>query len=397
MALKLTIVSAQRTALGSRASIVFGVGGGSIGRAHDNDWVLQDPQRYLSAHHARIQFRNGTYYLLDTSTNGVFVNDGTVAIGRRNAYPLRNGDRLRFGDYTLTVDIDATGNESAAPEASSIFPVNTHIQKAAGLPITPDIGSSLNVRDLLRPDSSPSTSSRIGPVDAFGQPLTEDTGLLAFDQSGQRTGPTRVLVHSSARREMRAAERATVESPTGLEAFSRGAGITLKQLSPEVQTRLLHLAGLLLREALVGLKGLALTQREMRDQAGIDVGRENPQHIGLTGLPVEDLLQRLLLGHEQHQLDAVQWLRETVASTRRHDQATVQALHAALGEFMARLDPRTLAQSGDRNPRPDDSSGLTARFRTITETPSGKLPHLFAEAFARVFAAHFGSPPGSEP
>ena len=80
MALKLTIIERTARAARTRASIVFGVAGGSIGRAHDNDWVLPDPQRYLSAHHARVQFRRRQLiYLLDTSTNGVFVNGGTRA------------------------------------------------------------------------------------------------------------------------------------------------------------------------------------------------------------------------------------------------------------------------------------------------------------------------------
>ena len=74
----------QRSPPAPGGSIVLGVGGGGIGRAHDNDWVLPDPLRYLSAHHARVQFRDGSYFLVDTSTNGVFVNDGTVPIGRRN-------------------------------------------------------------------------------------------------------------------------------------------------------------------------------------------------------------------------------------------------------------------------------------------------------------------------
>jgi predicted component of type VI protein secretion system len=63
MALRLDIISDQRQRLGGRASIVFGVAGGSIGRAADNDWVLPDPQRYLSGHHARIHFRQGAFYL----------------------------------------------------------------------------------------------------------------------------------------------------------------------------------------------------------------------------------------------------------------------------------------------------------------------------------------------
>lgn len=101
MALKLTVVSDQRSVLGRDASIVLGVGGGSIGRAHDNDWVLPDPQCYLSAHHARVQCRHGSYYLLDCSTNGTYVNGGTVPISRRNVYPLRDGDSLRLGQMRL--------------------------------------------------------------------------------------------------------------------------------------------------------------------------------------------------------------------------------------------------------------------------------------------------------
>ncbi len=91
MALRLEIISHHNQQLGSNASIVLGVSGGSVGRALDNDWALPDPQRYLSAHHARFHSRQGGYYLEDSSTNGVFVNDSTTAQGRRGLYALREG------------------------------------------------------------------------------------------------------------------------------------------------------------------------------------------------------------------------------------------------------------------------------------------------------------------
>src|ERR1035441_10435827 len=98
MALKLTILSEQRTPLGARSSIVFGVGGGSIGRAHDNDWVLPDPERYLSAHHARVKFHNGAFYLLDTSTNGVFINERSEALGAAPAIRCATGIDCIWGN-----------------------------------------------------------------------------------------------------------------------------------------------------------------------------------------------------------------------------------------------------------------------------------------------------------
>jgi len=92
MALKLTVLSEQSEQLGALGSIVIGVGGGGIGRANDNDWVLPDPMRYLSAHHARIQFKNGLYLLLDTSTNGVYVNGH-----RSTRETLNDGDLVMIG------------------------------------------------------------------------------------------------------------------------------------------------------------------------------------------------------------------------------------------------------------------------------------------------------------
>ena len=80
MALRLEVLSEHSKLLGEAASIVFGVGGGSFGRAHDNDWVLPDPQRYLSGHHGRIHFRQGAFYLEDLSTNGIYVNGATLAV-----------------------------------------------------------------------------------------------------------------------------------------------------------------------------------------------------------------------------------------------------------------------------------------------------------------------------
>jgi type VI secretion system protein len=389
MALKLTITSEQRAPLGSRATIVFGVGGGSIGRAHDNDWVLPDPQRYLSAHHARVRFRDGVFHLLDTSTNGVFINDRSAALGRRASYALRDGDSLRLGEYRIGVSIDGDGPE--APEASAVFPVTPAWQTGNGAAKSDDLGAAINIRDLLRPDPAPQDASA-----ALAQPLfTADAALLAFDQNDQQQAPSsRTLLPASGLRELRAAERASLEG-AGIEAFCRGAGIDPKAFTGEAQARVLQLAGVLLRESLVGLKGLALSQREMRAEHHIQVGREDPQQIGLTGLPVEDLLGKLLLGHDTHELDAVQWLRDTLAATRRHETAFVLALRAALAEFIARLDPAMLAQNGASRASSGDAVLLSERFHGIADMAPGKLPHLFAEAFAHVFAEEYKGTHGS--
>ncbi len=60
MAIKLRVISDQHRELGELRTRVFGVNGGSIGRAPDNDWILPDSKRVVSGHHCEIEYRSGT-------------------------------------------------------------------------------------------------------------------------------------------------------------------------------------------------------------------------------------------------------------------------------------------------------------------------------------------------
>jgi len=112
MALRLQIVSRHQQSLGERGMREFGHAGGTIGRSLESDWVLPDGQRYLSSRHASIDYRSGSYYVVDSSTNGVYVNDAEQPVGRGNPQRLFTGDRLRIGEYEMQVEIlgeDDTG------------------------------------------------------------------------------------------------------------------------------------------------------------------------------------------------------------------------------------------------------------------------------------------------
>jgi len=114
MALRLSVVSDHRQLLGDRSSIVLGAAGATIGRAPSNDWVLPDPQRYVSARHARIAWRNGQYFVEDLSTNGVFVNEDEQPLGKDVARQLCSGDVLRVGEYQLVVAVEEDPRQLSA-------------------------------------------------------------------------------------------------------------------------------------------------------------------------------------------------------------------------------------------------------------------------------------------
>jgi type VI secretion system FHA domain protein len=105
MPLLLRVVSAQAKSLGDRYNRVFGTNGGRIGRRLDNDWVLPDPELYVSNLHASVAYRDGRWILTDHSSNGIFINSGSVPLPARTTYVLADYDRLRIGPYEILVRV----------------------------------------------------------------------------------------------------------------------------------------------------------------------------------------------------------------------------------------------------------------------------------------------------
>lgn len=85
--------------------------GGALGRAVGNELVLDDPGKYISRVHARVDYRDGGWFLTDVGSNPSLVNDRPVGQGRQ--VQLNDGDRLVIGDYLLVASVEADG--AAAP------------------------------------------------------------------------------------------------------------------------------------------------------------------------------------------------------------------------------------------------------------------------------------------
>src|SRR3984957_18009660 len=170
MALRLRVVSEHSTRLGALATKIFGVHGGTIGRATDNEWILPDPERYLSGKHARIDFRAGTYILVDTSSNGTYVNGAQVPLGKYHDYALKDGDYIRLGEYELLISIDQSND--FPPEESAIIAYDGESSSSAVKKSTAnDLGADLDLSQLLEPSNPSAADSGVRPRDAYGQSL----------------------------------------------------------------------------------------------------------------------------------------------------------------------------------------------------------------------------------
>lgn len=84
----------------------FDESGGSVGRSPDNHFVLPDRDKRVSRKHASIVFRDGSYFLTDTSTGGTyFVNRGEWL--QEGTFALRDLERFQIGEYEIKVFLEA--------------------------------------------------------------------------------------------------------------------------------------------------------------------------------------------------------------------------------------------------------------------------------------------------
>ncbi len=106
MALQLTIIKFPPGVALAEDRKSFGPQGGLIGRGVDNDWVLSDPERFLSSKHCQITHEGGRFFLIDLSTNGTFVNGAGEPLGRGSRIALNDGDSFDVGDYRFKVALE---------------------------------------------------------------------------------------------------------------------------------------------------------------------------------------------------------------------------------------------------------------------------------------------------
>jgi type VI secretion system protein len=413
MALRLRVVSEHSTRLGTLATKVFGVHGGSIGRATDNEWILPDPERYLSGKHARVDFRAGAYILVDTSSNGTYVNGAQVPLGKYHDYPLKDGDYVRLGEYELLVSIDQTND--FPPDESAIVAFDGQAPSSAIKKATAnDLGADLDLSQLLEPSGLSIADSGSRPRDLYGQslpPLDSNSAEAAGTPWHMMTRPLKV---DSPKADAPQASRVIENSPSpnlsrsqslalyegdfdiGLAAFCRGAGIDPRSVGTDARGAALQLAGQLLREAVLGLMDLNQGRTEFRNKFRIPAppadAAESPLNLSKG---VDEALVRLLttVSTRAGSVDAI---RDNFRELKAQNTAALAATRAAFEEFLGRVDPKELEERFERAGKRGVFGGQSKAkywdmyaelFSGLAQRPADGFPHAFTETFAKAFEA----------
>ena len=399
MPLRLVITSYQRRRLKNAGVKEFGHQGGSIGRSLDSHWVLQDGGRYVSSHHASIDFRSGSYYIVDTSSNGVYVNDEAKPVGGAKPQRLFDGDRVRIGEYEMLAHI--TESESETQEFSGdrhIDPVDRaqfvdRPEQTGGILVTEEELTAEGVDAMLREGAEADALKQAAikaaarmkrQIEAAQRRRAAKTG--PGNSAGGKQGPNRL-----------GGDPPGSSQSVALYAFFRGACLPPQDIDEQKATFMLHRLGRLMRELLVGLTDAlhfhAEQKKALRIPNTTTQSKKGQPKLFSTG--VEKALNTLIAESAVEFEATIDATREAFQDMKIHQGAMLGAVRIALLDFIGQFDPDELEQSFDHGTIRSaflgaaNKSQYWNRYRDVFEAMSppspGHFPQSFVEELSRAY------------
>lgn len=374
MPLTLEIVSEHREIVGDDAVREFREGGGTIGRSLHNDWILPDPDRYISGKHAAIDYRGGIFYLTDLSSNGVYINHENAPIGKGNTRRLYDGDTLHLGDFRIKVTLDGNADTLSIPD---------------------DDGAGLHH------DNMAALASMVTPLDDDLLDEEAITGDEEFQQAvfgrTSRASKPEATNDDMPLIDVGAPPQLTPEGLFG--AFLEGVGIERSDLRPDIDLKdAMRQAGEVLRAYVEGAERLMESRANLKtsfnlNQTTVLPSKNNPLKLSQN---TDDSVRQLLVGKDDGEYlapkDAV---REVSQDLLAHQDAFIAAMSAAFADFADRFNPQELEQGFDETIGKKPKLRLLGEqkywqlykelYPILTETGGGRFPHMLSEEFVRSY------------
>lgn len=232
----------------------FGPAGGVIGRGEGCHWVIPDRERLLSKRHAQVSFRDGTFFLTDTSGNGTTHRESGARLPKGEPVPIRDGNAYVMGDFEVLARL-VSGPAGHLAEASRPMPVDSLIPDDAFLELDPlkaldqQERALLDIDELIKPTAV--------PPDALGRPdyARIDMESLLWPELVEapiEPGPsTDVIDHPH----------------EGFwQRFGSALGMDLESLDGEAREALAINAALLLKQSIQGLQQSLRTRSTLKSE-----------------------------------------------------------------------------------------------------------------------------------
>lgn len=338
MELVFEILNAKQFVPSNLCQKTFNHLGGVIGRGDDCDWVIPDRKRHLSNHHVVISYREGTFFLTDTSSNGVLVSGSGSRLRKGEPVRIEHGDSYVLGDFEIrarTVHdprrVDG-GAASIIPDDAflDLDPLDGIEQQACEYSEIDELLTPPPKRDDFRQGAD---HARIDMENLIVPELIEapvEVAPASVPQVGER------------------------QSEGFWEHFGAALGVDLKSLDHDAREALALNAAHLLKQSVGGLQQCLRTRSELKNelrlpQTTVQVASRNPLK---SANDAGEALGSLLQPNKPGQLPAEQSISRAFRDLQAHQVALLTASRAAVRGALEHFSPQQLTLRFERDSKP---------------------------------------------
>lgn len=350
-----------------------------FGRSEACDWHLPDPEKIISSKHGRIEKEGDSFVVIDTSTNGIYINYSVSAVGQDNRQKLSNNDVITVGDFQIEVKIAKAKLIKPAVENVS----NTNAKQSMTIPQPQSFDSNSSnsnsehlYNDSIMNESMPEVS--MTQADQSQSHIPENWDEIAHLLNSEMVGTSNqhsVVSHDEPRVaesnveipaaddvQLKVAKKAqvmatTVETqPTVNSVGLTGAFLKGLDIKPELQNALTteklwfemgQGLNLLLTELMESLRQRALVKNQLRvNQTMFQTQQNNPIKFSAN---IDDVIQNLFIVNSASFLSARESIKESFIDTREHERALLSGADGVLKGILEQVSPSQINQQANNS------------------------------------------------
>lgn len=375
----------------------------TIGRAVDNDFVLDDPDKFSSRYHARIILQGDIWLLEDSSAAGTMVNDD-ITLKNGDRFELQSGDLIEIGDSKLLIEIseddyfsqDVTSPQTIRQDITEAPRAQTYVPTP---PPAQNVESMFDIDDFFGggSDTNVDTSAPMQPLDGAYYPPQQAQPAPAADDFGdiddifssvtghpEPTHQPRDVIQRSSQPAHTAVEDS--QDTVALRAFLQELGVEPSQLIGQNKVDVMRVAGVVMRTLTEGMMGVLSARDSVKSQFDMDrtqVKQSKNNPLKFSNSPQEAMAK--MLTQEVGYLDPVTSANEAVNDAKAHQVAMISGLNSAIEATIAAFDPKTLENefkvgfSLSKNAKYWDL--YVERFNKIAKSAQNDSSNIFTEQF----------------
>lgn len=325
-------------------SKTFKQAGGVIGRRKDCDWIIPDRKRHLSNHHALISYHEGTFFLTDTSSNGIRDSESGANLRKGTATRIEHGSVYVLGGFKIRarlVSDPATFDvEVGRPQAAgSIIPDNAFLDLDPLNDLDQQERVFSEIDELISPSTTLSDSRQRADYARIDMECLIVPELINAPVEPAPAPPPEAVEH---------------QSEGFWEHFGAALGVDLKGLDHDAREALALNAARLLKQSVGGLQQSLRTRSELKNelrlaQTTVQGTQKNPLKYAVDA---SEALGILLQPSKPGQWSAEQAISRAFRDLQAHQVALLTASRAAVRGTLEHFSPQQLTLRFERDNKP---------------------------------------------